>query len=396
MTGVGSETVTGISVRPWPVVARSVAVVTVCMLPVFLTGALAVQIADELGLDPARLGLVAAFYFGVAALTSVPAGRVVDRIGPTLSSRLAAGGAAVSLLLIATVARNFVVLLVVVAWAGWCNSLGNLACNVTLARIMPPHRLGTSFGVKQSAVPLATLIAGVAVPAFALTIGWRWAFVVGAALAVVGVVLAPRIAVGGGRGERGAERAHGALTVIAVASLLASACATMLSIFLVSSAVAQGIDAGLAGLALTLGSVAGLVGRLLNGWLADRRRGGHITVVAACLVVGAVGLGLLALPGAPTLVLGAILGFGLGFSWQGLLQFAVVRLHPAAPAAASAIVQLGANAGNFFGPIGFGFVATHTTFPVAFTIAAAVELVAAAAMFLGRRMLLAHRARTES
>src|SRR3712207_9260331 len=40
-----------------------------------------------------------------------------------------------------------------------------------------------------------------------------------------------------------------------------------------------------------------------------------------------VGLALLAAPGTPALVIGTILGFGLGWSWPGLMQFAVVRLN---------------------------------------------------------------------
>ena len=43
---------------------------------------------------------------------------------------------------------------------------------------------------------------------------------------------------------------------------------------------------------------------------------------------------LLALPGPVALVVGVVLGFVLGWSWPGLLQFAVVRLNPEAPAAA--------------------------------------------------------------
>ena len=32
-------------------------------------------------------------------------------------------------------------------------------------------------------------------------------------------------------------------------------------------------------------------------------------------------------------VVGVVLAFGLGWAWPGLLQFAVVRLNPSAPAA---------------------------------------------------------------
>jgi cyanate permease len=166
-----------------------------------------------------------------------------------------------------------------------------------------------------------------------------------------------------------------------------------LGIFLVAAAVDRGIDVGLAGLVLTLGSVVGLIMRMLHGWLADRRSGGHIAVVAGSLLLGAGGLALLAVPGSVALILGTILGFGLGWAWPGLLQFAVVRLNPTAPAAATAIVQVGVYGGSCLGPVGFGFLASHFSFTTAWLVAAGVMLIAAAGMVLGRRMLRAFGAR---
>ena len=63
------------------VAAGAVTVTTVSVLPVFLTGALAVQLSADLGFDPAGLGLVVALYFGVSALVSLPVGLVVERVG---------------------------------------------------------------------------------------------------------------------------------------------------------------------------------------------------------------------------------------------------------------------------------------------------------------------------
>lgn len=47
---------------------------------------------------------------------------------------------------------------------------------------MATGRRGFAFGVKQSAVPLTAMLAGLAVPVFAVTVGWRWAFGAAAAL----------------------------------------------------------------------------------------------------------------------------------------------------------------------------------------------------------------------
>jgi cyanate permease len=234
------------------------------------------------------------------------------------------------------------------------------------------------------------------VPAVALTIGWRWAYVIVTGLALVALFFTPRQSATRTRGGGAEDRATGALTVIGVAAGLGAGPATALGTFLVASAADRGIDPGLAGLTLTMGSVVGLTLRLVNGWLADRRSGGHVAVVAGSLALGAGGLVLLAVPGGAALVIGTVLAFGLGWSWPGLLQFAVVRLNPSAPAAATSIVQTGVYSGSFVGPIGFGYLATHAGFPTAWLVAAASMLLAGVLMTVGRRMLVAHRTAREA
>jgi MFS family permease len=374
----------------------AVTTTTAAVLPVFLTGALAVQISAELGFDPAGLGLVVALYFGISAVASLPCGWLVERFGSGPTSRAAVTGAATAMAAVAAFAGSYVGLVTILLLSAWCNVLGQLSSNLTLARYVPAARLGLSFGMKQSAIPLATLLSGVAVPAVALTVGWRWAYVMGAGLALAALLVAPRDAEDRVRTPAThGERATAALSVIGIAAGLAAAAANALGIFLVASAVDRGISPGLAGLTLTLGSVVGLILRLANGWFADRRSGGHIAVVAGSLLLGAGGLALLAVPGVPALVAGTVLGFGLGWAWPGLLQFAVVRLNPSAPAAATSIIQAGVYAGGFIGPLGFGTIATHAGFPAAWLTGAVTMVVAAALMAVGRRMLVAHRTARE-
>ncbi|WP_249265247.1 MFS transporter [Pseudonocardia sp. Ae505_Ps2] len=392
---IATETGTTDTAAPsaFRVATGAVIVTTASVLPVFLTGALAVQLSRDLAFDPSGLGLVVALYFGVSALCSLPVGMVVERFGSRVTSRIAVVGAAVLMAALGLGARSYVALVVLLLCGAWCNVMGQLSSNLTLARSVPAHRMGLSFGVKQAAIPAATLLAGLAVPAVALTVGWRWAYGIGALLALAALFACPRAdARPPARAGKG-DRATGALAVIGAASGLAAGTATALGIFLVASAVDRGIDPGLAGLVLTLGSVVGLSARLLHGWLADRRTGGHVAVVAASLASGAIGFVLLAVPGTPALVVGVVLAFGLGWAWPGLLQFAVVRLNPSPPAAATSIVQVGVYAGGFAGPIVFGSLATHAGFPTAWTVNAVVMLVSAALMLVGRRMLIAHARR---
>jgi MFS family permease len=384
------------SAAPRPVRAATSALTTTiaCSLPVFLVGGLAVQIGDELRFSPAGLGLAVSVYFGVSALASVPAGTLVERFGPTTMARTGIALAAACMLAIAAGARSFGALVVILGLGAAANAAGQLASNTTLSRHVPARRQGLAFGVKQAAIPVSTLLAGAAVPVVALTLGWRWAFAMGALAAASAWVLVP---VEGARarrprGERG-ERATAALVVIGVAATLAAAAANALGTFLVDASVARGIAPGPAGLALTLGSAVCVLARVTGGWQADLRPGRQVGVIAALLAVGAAGLALIAVPSTAALVVGVVLGFGLGWSWPGLMNFAVVRLHPQAPAAATSITQTGVYAGGCLGPLTLGTVAAHAGYPTMWTVAGVSMLAASGFMLLGSSMLRRHAAR---
>jgi MFS family permease len=363
------------------------------VVPVFLLGGLAVQVGDELGFSPAGLGIAVAIYFGVSALTSVPAGALVERYGPAVTARAAIGLSAASMLAIAAAARSYPMLVVLLAAGAAANGLGQLASNASLARV-PPGRQGLSFGIKQAAIPAATLLAGASVPAVALTLGWRWAFVI-AALAALGalplVPAAPPVTIPRTPAAAG-DRATGALIVVGAAVALGAAAAGSLGTFLVDSAAGRGLAPGLAGLTLTLGSVACIAARVGGGWLVDRRSArGDVTTVAVLLTVGSAGLALLAVPGPLALAAGVLLGFGFGWAFPGLVNVAVVQLHPQAPAAATSITQTGVYTGGCVGPLAFGATAAARGYPTAWLGAAVAMLVAAGLILLGRRLLHEHR-----
>jgi predicted MFS family arabinose efflux permease len=377
--------------RPWFAVTGALTTTIAVSIPVFLVGGLAVQIGGELGFSPAGLGLAVSAYFGASALASVPAGVLVERYGSTQVSRYAIGLAAASLLAVAVAARSLWSLMAILVLGAAANALGQLASNSSLAQHVPVRRQGLSFGVKQAAIPVSTLLAGIAVPTVALTVGWRWAFVLAAVLALAVIPLAPKenAAHRGTRGN-GGDRATAALVVLGVAGMLAAGAANALGTFLVDSAVVRGVSPGPAGLALTLGGLVCGLARIIGGWQADLRPGSQVGVIAALLAAGAAGLALLAAPGTPALVAGVVLGFGLGWAWPGLMNFAVVRLHPQAPAAATSITQTGIYAGGCVGPLGLGGIAAAAGYPAMWMVAAVAMVSAAALMLLGSAMLRRH------
>lgn len=377
--------------RPVRAATGAVTTTIACVLPVFLVGGLAVQIGAELGFSPAGLGLAVSVYFGVSAVASVPAGRLVERFGPAVVARGAIGLSAAALLTVAVFARSLASLVSVLAVGAAANAAGQLASNAALVRHVPIRRQGLSFGVKQAAVPMSTLLAGAAVPVVALTLGWRWAFVAAAVAAAAAVLLVPAQAGTGNRAARQhGQRATAALVVLGLAATLAAGAANALGTFLVDASVTRGIAPGPAGLTLTLGSVICVAARIAGGWQADRYPHHQVRVIAGLLAVGAAGLGLLAVAGTPALIAGVTLGFGLGWAWPGLMNFAVARLHPQAPAAATSITQTGVYAGGCLGPLLLGTVAARAGYPAMWASAGAAMVLAAGFMLVGSAMLRRH------
>lgn len=361
------------------------------VLPVFLLGGQSVLVARDLGFDAGGLGLAVSAFFSVSALASVPTGRLVERFGATVTVRAGILLAAVTLLGIAGLARSYPVLIALLLVGGAANGLAQLGSNLSLARDVPRRRQGLAFGVKQAAVPISTLLAGLAVPLVGLTFGWRWSFVLGGLLVLLALFAVPPDGHGAGRTSHDRDRATVALYVIAAAAALAAGTANALGAFVVSSGVDRGMDPAMAGLTLSLGSAVGIVVRVLGGWLADRRDGNHLAVVSGMLATGAAGFALLAAPPTWALVAGTVLGFGLGWSWPGVMTFAVVRLNPTAPAAATGITQAGVYAGGAFGPLAFGALVDATSYPTAWLSAAVTMVLAAGLMLAGRQLMIRRR-----
>jgi MFS family permease len=372
--------------RPGRVAVGAVTTTVVSVVPVFLVGGLAFQISSELDLTPADLGLAVSVYFGVTALASVPVGRLVEHRGAALASRAAILLSAAGMLAIAVLVRSLAVLLVLLGTTALANALGQLSSNAALARAVPTRRQGLTFGAKQASIPLSTLLAGAAVPAVALTIGWRWAFVIMAAAAVGALFAVPRdeSTTRAAAAHRG--RAPADLVVLGLAATLAAGAANAMATFLVDSSVARGIHPGLAGLLLTFGSAVCVAMRLAVGWLADRRGRGQLAGVAALLLTCGIGLLLLSQRSLVALAGGVVLGLGIGWAWPGLLAFAVVRLHPQAPAAATSVTQTGVYAGAGIGPLALGWVATHFGYGRMWPVAGMCALLAAALVLLGARL----------
>jgi MFS family permease len=378
------------------IIATAISASTVGALPALLVGGLAVLVRADLGFDELRLGAAISAFFAASILFSVPAGMVSERIGP---QRALLAGVAITVGAMLGIAANAHSWLELVVWlfvAGTGNTIGQVGINHLLATSVRPGRQGLSYGVKQSSIPLAGMLAGLAVPVIGLTVGWRWAFVLGAAAVIVVFRLVGRprqFARPTDRAFREGDAPIPALLVIAVAAGLGAAAGNALASFTVESAVARGFDASAAGLLLTVGSLCGVSMRILSGWIGDRLGRGSLLVVIVMQLVGVVGYVALSVAGTSELgtVLATMLAFGGGWGYQGLVLLAVSRSNPTSPATAMAIVRLGPSTGAMLGPLAAGALVSQGGYEVTWMITAVLAALAALLMFTGRILLLRHR-----
>ena len=342
------------------------------VLPIMLIGALAPFAAADLDFSEFELGLGVSLFFVVSAVTSVPAGRLVERLGSYASGWIAGIVSTAALVALGLAASSSITMMLLVGLSGIGNAFGQLSANLAIARAVPSQRQGLAFGIKQAAVPLGSLIGGMAVPLVALTVGWRWAFAIAPLMFLMWLVTSPRAPIrstsqSGSFSPRVVP--YRTLVVLAGAVALGSAGGAALATFLVSSAISIAVPPAVAGLLLALGSALGLTTRVIVGWAADRMMTHPLNVVAMLMGFGGVGMILLGSTSIAILLVGVVVGFSAGWGWNGLLNYAVVRDNPDAPARATGITQAGLYVGGIAGPLLFGLVVEQVSYQAAWLMA---------------------------
>lgn len=356
-------------------------------LPVFMTGALAVQMTDDLTFGLVALGFAVAMYRAASAVTSPFLGRLADRLGATWSMRLASALAIVSSGGLGLLTRGFAGVVAFLVVGGCANALGQPAANRLLVAAVPAHRLGFGFGLKQSAMPVASVLAGISVPVVALTLGWRWAFGIAALLSVVVIVAIGRAPAGARRARAAAADGaapgrldRGTILLFAVTLGLATCAYASPTAFYVTSAVAAGVTPSMAGTILAASSATAIATRFLAGWACDAFATGHLRICAAVLLVGSVGSLLLATGRVGLMTAGIFLALGIGWGFNGVFWYSLVRVYRDMPGRATGAVAPGGLIGGTVGPFIFGLIAERSGYAPAWTFIAVIAVVAAAGM----------------
>ena len=377
---------------------QSLATMTAMIVPV-----LGPQIAPDLGFSTLALGYYVAVLYGSAILSGTLGGDLVLRYGPIRISQVSLFGCTLGMVLLATgVAWLAPVSAVVI---GLAYGPTTPASSHMLAISTPPERRNLVFSIKQTGVPIGGMLAGLCGPTLAAWLGWRGALVVVALAALACSALVqpmrrphdderePRhhLGVAALTGVAATLRNSAPLRTLALASLCFTVVQLSFMTYLVSYLHESfGYTLVAAGLLLSLGQVAGVVGRIAWGLVADGGLGAvrMVVLLAIGMAVGSLALGLLAPDSSAALVGVVVLLGACALGWNGTFLSEVARQAPTGGAgrATSAILTC-TYGGVVVGPPLFALIASSTgSYGAGFAALALAP--ALAAMLLFRRRAL--------
>ena len=306
--------------------------------------AMAPAVARALAVPSTLVGAYVALCYFAAMLSSLVGGTLVRRLGAIRVSQLGLGLCAVGLALCA------LPWLPAVALGALCIGAGygpiTPASSHLLALTTPAHRMSLVFSIKQTGVPAGGMLAGALVPGLSLWLGWQ-----GTLLAVAGVCALCAALAQPLRAALDADRqpaqplalqalfipigmvlGQPSLRALAACSFLFSAVQVSTTAYMVTYLnESLGMTLLAAGAALSVSQLAGVVGRIAWGAVADRGLGPRNTLMllATLMMVGSVLTALLQ-PQWPTLLIWAIVAL-LGASaigWNGVYLATVARQAP--------------------------------------------------------------------
>jgi len=319
----------------WVVLAVATLAQATASFVILGLGVLAGFLQQDFHLSASEVGLLIASA-GAAPVIALPlVGDLLDRRGERMI--IGVGGAIVAAaLILAALAPSYVLILVFLFVAGAGYSASQPGGSKSVTAWFRGDRLGFAMGVRQAGLPIGGAAAAAILPIVATHWSWRAAFVLGAAVVLIGslafVVL--YTAPAGSAGDRPQSRPARSLAYLASTlrhpwmrgvavsgTTLVGAQYAILTYFMLSLRDQQSIPLAQGAWLMFITQMFGVAGRVLLGAWSDRSGTSRFRLVVASMLAVAAGFVVLAsmpaqMPLAALIVLAAWLGF-FGLGWYG-------------------------------------------------------------------------------
>jgi predicted MFS family arabinose efflux permease len=327
----------------WPLLLTLVIQAMVAMALLTLP-VIAPVVALDLQVSPALVGLYVSVTYAGAMVATLMGGATVARMGAIRVSQWGLVICAVGLVLCAVPWLPAMVLGAVFIRLGYGPITP--ASSHLLARTTPKAQMSLVFSIKQTGVPLGSMLAGAIVPPLALLIDWQLSMWVVAALCLACAGVSQSL-----RAELDSDRqadlrirwgsliepirmvlAHRALLTMASCSFMFSMVQLSLTTYLVTflhDDLSYGLVA--AGLALSVTQLGGIGGRVAWGYVADRWLGARamLLLLASMMAVCALGSAFLTTDTPHGVVIALLVCFGASaIGWNGVYLAEVARRAP--------------------------------------------------------------------
>lgn len=327
----------------WPLLLTLVIQAMVAMALLTLP-VMAPVVAHDLQVSPALVGLYVSVTYAGAMLATLMGGATVARMGAIRVSQWGLVLCALGLLLCAVPWLPAMVLGAVLIGLGYGPITP--ASSHLLARTTSKHQMSLVFSIKQTGVPLGSMLAGAVVPTLALLVNWQLSMVVVAALCLMCAWVSQglRLELDSDRQAGAAIRwgslvqpirlvlAHRALLTMASCSFMFSMVQLSLTTYLVTflhDDLSYGLVA--AGLALSVTQLGGIGGRVVWGYVADRWLGARrmLLLLASMMALGALASAFLTSNTPQSVVIAILVAFGASaIGWNGVYLAEVARRAP--------------------------------------------------------------------
>lgn len=304
---------------------------------------IAPRLAAEMGVAPATIGYQISLVYGVAALASPFMSFAVVRWGACRATQVGLSFCVAGMAL--ALSSSIAALAVTSVLLGLAMTLMTPASGHLLFRFTPTQNRNLIFSIKQTGVPLGWMAMALAAPAITVAFGWRWAVAV-----VLVVALGVGIALQRVRARWDDDRRPDApvsanpraglallwrqpvLRWLSIASLFLTFVQMCVATFLVTMLVDElGYSLVTAGVLLSVLQGAGVGGRILWGWLADRSGDslGLLQKIAMTMTACCIATAFLGTDWPTALIAALLLAFGAAaVGWNGLFLAEIARCSP--------------------------------------------------------------------